>query len=137
VERAETLMATRGWERVTADQIRPSADPKPSKYRNVKAMVDGRTFDSKREARHYQGLKAQEAVGEIRDLRCQVAFALLVPCLADGVNVVAASYVADFVYVTVADGRQHIVDAKGMRTQIYQLKKRWLELQNGVRIEEV
>jgi hypothetical protein len=46
-----------------------------------------------------------------------------------------SSYVADYVYVE--QGKRHVVDAKGKRTQMYALKKKWLFLQDGIVIEEV
>jgi hypothetical protein len=49
---------------------------------------------------------------------------------------VVSFYIADFVYQD-AKGRTHVVDAKGKRTAVYQLKKKWLELQEGIVIEEV
>jgi hypothetical protein len=36
-----------------------------------------------------------------------------------------------------ANGVTHVVDAKGHRTREYQLKKKWLELQTGIVIQEV
>jgi len=119
------------------------AEPKPSKYRNVKTVVDGITFDSKREAQHWAELKMRERVGDIKGLRRQVWFPLACPVwhfgpVADPSTTypLVSNYIADFVYVD-EDGKEHVVDAKGKRTAIYQLKKKWLELQSGIVIEEV
>ena len=38
---------------------------KPSKYRNVKTVVDNLTFDSQKEANRYVELKLLQAAGEI------------------------------------------------------------------------
>ena len=109
---------------------------KPSKYRNVKTVINGETFDSKREASYWQGLLAREAAGEITGLRRQVPFELRCPNgEGDGSSTIVAYYLADFVFWEL--GVQCVVDAKGKRTAMYQLKKKWLELQDGIVIEEV
>lgn len=48
-----------------------------SKYHSKKAIVDGRTFDSIKEARRYAELKMLENAGEISGLECQVKFVLI------------------------------------------------------------
>ncbi len=114
-----------------------SVTAKPSKYRNVKTVVDGEKFDSKREANYWQELVIRGKAGEITHLGRQVPFALCCPDDKNpGTSVIVAFYVADFMYHD-ASGVRHIVDAKGKRTQMYALKKKWLELQSGVIIEEV
>lgn len=138
-------MSTHGWEGVTrADLAKMGAQPapaKPSKYRNVKVIVDGITFDSKREANHYQILKARERCGEIYSLQLQVRYPLYAPQFGapqptrTDVLAVVAEYVADFTYLE--NGRLHVVDAKGRRVSPYPLKKKWMELQYGIEIEEV
>ena len=127
-------MASRGWESVTlADVVARTVVPARSKYRNVKVTIDGITFDSKREAAYWQGLKAREKNGEITDLQRQVIFPLC--CPVEDRSVMVSSYVADFVYYE--QGKRHVVDAKGLRTKDYKLKRKWLRLQDGIRIEEV
>ena len=134
-------ISTRGWENATLNDVRDRRVPvKPSKYRNVKVTIGSDVFDSKREAAHWQGLKAREHNGEISDLKRQVKFPLLCPVhnppFGDvGTVAHVAYYVADFVYYE--HGKRHVVDAKGRRTQMYLLKKKWLELQDGIVIEEV
>lgn len=109
---------------------------KPSKYRNQRCEVLGIMFDSKREAAEYLRLHAREQAGEITKLRRQVSYPLMCPILATpGLNAVVAHYIADFVYEEA--GRERIIDAKGVKTQVYAQKKRWLETQNSVCIEEV
>ncbi len=111
---------------------------KPSKYRNVKTTIDGETFDSKREAMAWVDLKLREKAGEITDIKRQVPFSLQCPTPGDDEEV--CRYFADFTYRDVVHGRPmqlHVVDAKGKRTAMYQLKKKWLKIQSGVTIEEV
>ena len=107
-----------------------------TKYRNVKTQVDGITFDSKREAKHWQELQLRKKAGEITDLQRQVDLPLCCPSREhDGTSQVVAHYRADFIYCE--KGVTHVVDAKGKRTRMYDLKKKWLYLQSGIEIEEV
>lgn len=56
----------------------PLPAPKPSKYGNRKTTIDGETFDSKREALRHLVLKQMQRDGEIKDLKRQVTFKLVV-----------------------------------------------------------
>jgi hypothetical protein len=130
-------MATRGWEHVV--DVRPKAPPR-RKYRNTKVEVDGETFDSRAEANVWLKLCDRNARREIYDLKRQVAFALKTcVMLPTGRPIVVqvALYVADFVYWE--GGQKHVIDVKrpATTTAIYRLKRRWLELQEGIVIEEV
>lgn len=112
-----------------------------SKYRNVKTVVDGIQFDSKREAEHWMGLRAREQAGEITGLQRQVHFPLMCPVMdevgaqAVGPLMQVAEYVADFVYRE--GGLLKVVDAKARRISPYPLKAKWLALQQGIEIVEV
>lgn len=92
-----------------------------NKYRAKKTVIDGITFDSRREASRYQILKEQESNGEIEDLRLQQRFELIPK---HGKNR-AVFYVADFVYFK--DGEEVVEDCKGFRTDVYKLKKKIFE----------
>lgn len=107
----------------------PIADAKQSKYRNKKTEIDGRVFDSKREANHYLDLREQQRAGLITDLRCQVPIPLIVN------NHCIGNYVADFQYFDAA-GELVTVDVKGFRTDVYKLKRDILAA-NGITIREV
>lgn len=108
--------------------------PKRSKYRNVKVQVDGLSFDSKHEAQYWQELRLREKAGEITGLLRQVPFDL-VTVNAEGDRLVVATYIADMAFNE--NGQMVVADAKGYRTQIYALKKKWLALQFGIIIREV
>jgi len=136
-------MATRGWENVAEHDLtrlragKVVALKAPSKYRNVKCeLPDGQRFDSQRERDHYLGLKTRERLGEITGLRRQVRYWLMTPGPNRQSYSVVSYYVADFVYQD-ERGTTHVVDAKGVRTQMYRLKKKWLYLQDGIEIEEI
>ena len=92
-----------------------------NKFNAKKTVVDGITFDSRREASRYQVLKEQEKAGEISDLRLQQRYEL-VP--KHGKNR-AVFYIADFVYVK--NGEEVVEDCKGYRTDVYKLKKKIFE----------
>jgi len=107
-----------------------------SKYRNVQTVADGLKFDSKREADYWMGLRLRERAGEITELQRQVDLPLTCPSKEkDGTATVVAHFRADYIYLE--NGITHVVDAKGKRTRMYDLKKKWLFLQSGIEIEEV
>lgn len=104
---------------------------RPSKYRNVPVVVDGVRFDSKREARRWCELLLAVRTGLARDLRRQVPYDLHVG------GQVLCRYVADFVYVWIETGERIVEDVKGVRTPVYQLKRRAMLLEHGIAIKEV
>lgn len=102
-----------------------------SKYHNVAVHLDGRRFASKAEARRYQDLCLLLAAGSIRDLVCQPRYPLCVN------GKLVSTYVADFSYYDVASSRIIIEDVKGVRTALYQLKKKLMGALYGVTISEI
>lgn len=123
-----------------------------SKYGNRKVMVDGIVFDSVREARRYKELKALEATGALRDLQRQVKYTLI-PEQRDFCNEIytrgrnkgcfkpgkllekECSYIADFVYTR--DGKTVVEDAKGVRTDVYRIKRKLMLWVHGIVVHEV
>lgn len=99
-----------------------------NKYHNKKTVVDGITFDSKREATRYGALKMLERVKRISNLRTQVKYPLIVN------EIKVCDYVADFVYEEA--GRTIVEDVKGMRTRIYSVKKKLMKAVLGISILE-
>lgn len=111
-----------------------------SKYGARKAVVDGITFDSKKEANRYRELKLLECAGEIGNLRLQVPFELI-PAQYEETGEVykkgknkgkpkrgkciekAVVYYADFVYQNMGSDRI-VEDVKGMRTAAYIIKRK-------------
>lgn len=93
-----------------------------NKYHAKKTVVDGMTFDSRREADRYLVLKGMEEDGSIEDLRRQVRYELVPAFDVDGKHYRPVSYVADFVYVE--DGKTVVEDVKGMKTDAYRLKSK-------------
>lgn len=107
-----------------------------SKYHARKTVVDGITFDSRREAKRYGELKLLERAGVIRDLKRQVRYELI-PAFDVGVkHYRPTSYVADFVYTDCKTGAEVVEDCKGFRTDIYRLKSKMFAHKFGVVILE-
>lgn len=111
---------------------------KSNKYGNRRTWVDGMQFDSQHEAQRYQELAFLQKAGKISDLMRQVHFELI-PAIKDdktGKTIQRPiEYVADFTY---RQGDETIVeDAKGVRTDVYKLKKKLMRWQYGVNIQEV
>nr|UVY29452.1 MAG: Protein of unknown function (DUF1064) [Bacteriophage sp.] len=105
-----------------------------SKYHAKKTVVDGITFDSKREADRYLVLKSMEEDGTIEDLRRQVRYELVSAFDVDGRHYRPVFYVADFVYTE--DGKEVVEDVKGMRTDTYRLKSKLFARRYGKIIKE-
>lgn len=98
-----------------------------SKYRSKKVVVDGITFDSKKERDRYLELKLLERYGKIKDLELQHKFELQPSFKKKGKTIRAITYVADFVYFDLETMRIVVEDAKGYKTDVYMLKKKMFE----------
>ena len=108
---------------------------KTNKYHAVKETVGKLKFDSKKEKMRFDELLLMEQSGEIRNLKLQHDFTLQEAfTTTDGERVRAIRYRADFTYYDSA-GNWIIEDAKGMKTDIYKLKKKMMA-QKGYRIIE-
>lgn len=122
------------------------------KYRNRKVTLDGRVFDSRKEAKRYQELKLLEAAGEISDLQTQVKFVLIPSQREPGepykmgplkgqrkpgrVVEREVAYFADFAYCN-KQGRRVVEDTKGLKTKDYIIKRKMMLYFYGVRIHEI
>jgi hypothetical protein len=97
---------------------------KANKYNARKTTVCGHTFDSKREAEVYLELLAQKQAGEIIRIGFQPSYTLLAGFKDNtGKNQKPITYTADF-FVTYADGRNEVIEVKGVRTRDYLLRKK-------------
>nr|UVX55837.1 MAG: protein of unknown function (DUF1064) [Bacteriophage sp.] len=106
-----------------------------SKYHAKKTVVDGITFDSKREADRYLVLKSMEEDGTIEDLQRQVRIELVPPFDRNGQHFRGIYYVVDFVY-TGEDGNAVWEDVKGMKTSVYLIKRKLVAYRYGKVIKE-
>ena len=98
-----------------------------SKYHSKKVMVDGITFDSKKEANRYCELRLLEKAGKIKDLQLQQQFILQPPFRKNGKLIRAITYVADFVYYDIERMKNVVEDVKGYKTKEYMLKRKMFE----------
>lgn len=105
-------------------------DKRRSKYNAQRTEVDGITFDSKKEAARWEELQLMLRAGEITELRRQVAFGLTVN------GELVGTYKADFVYRD-KRGKRVVEDVKGLRTDVYLLKRRLMLACHGIEIQEV
>lgn len=120
---------------------------KSSKYGNKKIVVDGNTFDSKKEAKRYQELSLLEKAGAICNLQRQVKYTLIPTQREPDVigkrggikkgNVIEkeCAYYADFVYEE--NGQTVVEDTKGMRTTDYVIKRKLMLHIWGIKIREI
>lgn len=112
-----------------------------TKYRAKKTVVDGITFDSKKEAARYRELKLLEKAGKIRNLELQKRFELIPVQRAAGARTErAAYYIADFCYDEFNSGLNAwipvVEDCKGVKTREYVLKRKLLRWIHGISIRE-
>ena len=123
-----------------------------TKYNASKCVVDGITFDSRKEAKRYCELKLLEKGNVIRDLRLQVEFELLPNQYATekryGKNGKPLKdkkvllerrvvYRADFVYILNETNETVVEDVKGIRLPEYILKRKLFLYRYGTPIKEV
>lgn len=123
-----------------------------SKYGNRKTVVDGITFDSKKEANRFRELQLLERAGKIMALQRQVKY-VLIPTQRESTNEIykkgahqghfkpgkvlekECSYIADFAYIQ--DGAYVVEDTKGVRTEAYKIKRKLMLERYGIQIQEV
>ena len=101
---------------------------RPSKYGNVPTTVDGIRFDSKKEGFRWLQLRQLERDGQINGLQRQVVFVLAIS------NEIICKYRADFVYQEL--GKRIVEDVKGVRTDVYKIKKKLMKIILGIEILE-
>ena len=111
--------------------------PKKSKYKNIRVQYNGKWFDSKKEMHRYQHLELLERAGKIKNLCCQVVYDLLPITRIGGQTQRKTTYTADFVYWDIEKDCEVIEDAKGMRTDVYKIKRKLMWEILGKEVREV
>ena len=112
-------------EHLTASQFKEYTGMK-RKYNNHKIEIDGYTFDSRLEADFYLRLKPLVKAGKIKELRIHPRYLLQEGFSKNGKHYQPIYYIADF-EVLYDDGAVVIYDTKGMRTEVYKIKKKLFE----------
>lgn len=102
------------------------------KYGNKKAEADGIKFDSRKERDRYLALKLLEKNGEVRNIRTQQTYRLVVAGL------LICKYRADFVYEERRGDKWSEIteDVKGFKTPAYKLKKKLMKACTGIEVRE-
>lgn len=98
--------------------------PPISKYGNRKIKTPDGVFDSKRELEDWQKLKWREKAGEITNLQRQVLFDLIPTIKTIGGTLTKIRYIADFYYYSKELKQYVVIDSKGFKTPVYNIKKR-------------
>lgn len=113
-----------------------------TKFNNRKTVVNGITFDSKKEAARYAELLALEKAGQISDLEMQKKYELIPSQRIDGKVVERAiSYIADFVYKQ--GGETIVEDVKGYRNPQaagyakFVIKRKLMLYVHGIQVREI
>lgn len=123
-----------------------------TKYKNEKVRIEGQTFDSKREANRYLELRMLERVGAISNLKRQVKY-VLIPAQREPTKEIITrgkyrgtykqgrvierecAYIADFEY-TDKEGNLIVEDCKGVRTEVYKIKRKLMLYKYGISVKE-
>lgn len=87
------------------------------------------TFDSTAEYRRYRELRLLEKLGKISCLETQPRFPLVVN------GILISTYYADFRYKE-EDGREVVEDVKGVRTDLYKIKRALMKAIYGINVLE-
>lgn len=111
-------------------------EKKPNKYLNVRVEYEGHMFDSAHERDRYAELRLLERAGQITELKLQPVFELI-PAIRENGKVVqrAITYKADFSYMQ--NGNLVVEDAKGVKTEVYKLKKKLMRALLGIKVTEI
>lgn len=113
--------------------MRAAQSKRKSKYGAVRSGG----YDSKKEHSRACQLQFMQRAGLIKNLKEQVRFELI-PAQKDanGNDVKPCCYFADFVYNDLS-GRQIVEDTKGVRTDVYKIKKKLMLQVFGITITEL
>lgn len=110
---------------------------KSNKYGAKRTTIDGKNFDSTKEANRYTSLLLLQRAGVISDLQTQVKYVLIPTQRDEDGNLLEkeCSYKADFVYKR--DGQLVVEDTKGFKTPEYIIKRKLMLHIHNIRIQEI
>lgn len=110
---------------------------KENKYKNKKVIYNGIKFDSIKEKNRYIQLLYLEKAGLIKDLKLQYEFELQPAFTLNKKKIRKISYIADFYYYDNNLNDYVVEDVKGIRTDVYKLKKKMFEYKYQKEITEI
>lgn len=114
-----TLAVGKAWKQFRRPQ---------NKFNAERVVTEDGAFDSKKEHRRWCELKLEQLAGEIRNLRHHTKFKF------EHNGVLIGTYEADFDYFR---GNEYVVeDAKGVRTDVYLLKRKLMLAFYSITIKE-
>lgn len=96
------------------------------KYRNSPTEYNGVVYDSKKEAEKAQDLDFLMRAGEILEIKRQPKYILVPEFVKGNKKWRPTFYVADF-WIRWKDGREEVIDVKGMKTPMFLLKWKLFE----------
>jgi len=121
-----------------------STRKKHQKYNNTKTEYEGIMFDSKKELYMYIALKKWLDEGRIENLELQKTYELQPRFSVRKGKVLRINrpitYTPDFVFFDKQENRLRVLDAKGMKTETYKIKRKLFEYkfrEEGLYIENV
>ena len=108
-----------------------------NKYKAEKRNIDGKSYDSHKEAHRHCELVMLQKAGIITELQEQVVFELIPKQYDESGKLLerACKYKADFVYKQ--NGITVVEDTKGTRTKDYSIKRKLMLYIHGIRIKEI
>ena len=131
-----TSMSVEQYRREILKQSEKHKAAKHNKFNAQKVEMDGMTFDSKKEAERYGELSMLQCAGKISCLARQCQYVVLDDYILGGKKHRGITYIADFEYLD-ENKIIHTEDVKGVRTDVYKLKKKLFESRYHRTIEEI
>jgi len=110
---------------------------KENKYKNKKVIYNGIKFDSIKEKNRYIQLLYLEKAGLIKDIKLQYEFELQPAFTLNKKKIRKITYIADFYYYDNKLNDYVVEDVKGIRTDVYKLKKKMFEYKYQKEIIEI
>ena len=109
-----------------------------TKYHNTKVIYKVINFDSKKKIHRYKDLELLESTDYICNLELQKKFLLQEGYTnAKGKKIRPIYYIADFYYYDYINNKWVVEDVKGVRTDVYKLKKKLFEYKYNLTIDEL
>lgn len=122
-------------EKMSVEEFRKIGSPvSKNKYGNKKTEYKGIIYDSKKEAEYAIELDRRFFASKPSDRVVLVERQVRYPIQIRGAEI--CSYFADF-KVSYADGHEEVVDVKGVRTDVYKIKKKLVKAVYGITIIEI